>query len=151
MKIRNVKSSYFEGDVFNFHCLPSENYFSEGILVHNCYKENGGDQPVKNMTFEEFKTVIDKMPPLLTQIAFGIMNISTNPDFFKMMEYSREKGIIPNFTCHGFDVSPEIAHRVASLCGAVAVSVYDKEKSYNAIEMFTEIDVKEKIYIRKKK
>ena len=108
-----------------------------------CYKENGGDQPVKNMTFDEFKTIIDKMPPLLTQIAFGIMNISTNPDFFKMMEYCREKGIIPNFTCHGFDVTPEVAKKTADLCGAVAVSVYDKEKSYDAIRMFLDAGMKQ--------
>jgi hypothetical protein len=102
-----------------------------------CYKENGGDQPIHNMTFDQFKVVIDKIPPLLTQIAFGIMNISTNPDFFKMMEYAREKGVIPNYTCHGFDVTPEIAKRSSELCGAVAVSVGER--------------VEEKRYFRRKK
>ena len=40
------------------------------------------------MTFDEFKIIFDKMPKTLTQIAFGIMDIKTNPDFFKMMEYA---------------------------------------------------------------
>jgi hypothetical protein len=108
-----------------------------------CYKDNSGPQPTVNLSFEDFKTILDKMPPLLTQVAFGIMNISTNPDFFKMMEYCRERGIVPNYTCHGLDVTPEIAERTAALCGAVAVSVYDKEKSYNAIKMFTDAGMKQ--------
>ena len=46
-----------------------------------CYKCNGEDgDPTHNMTFEEFKIIFDKMPPTLTQIAFGIMDITTNPD-----------------------------------------------------------------------
>ena len=60
--------------------------------------------------FEEFKTIFHKVNEkrVLTQIAFGIMNISTNPDFFKMMEYTKERGVIPNFTCHGIDMTKEM-------------------------------------------
>ncbi len=101
-----------------------------------CYKNNGGDSDVYNMSFDDFKTIFDKMPPVLTQIAFGIMNISTNPDFFKMMEYSREKGIVPNYTCHALDVNDKYARETASLCGAVAVSIVDKEMSYDAVAEF---------------
>lgn len=108
-----------------------------------CYKGNGGDQPVVNMTLDQFKIIFSKMPKTLTQIAFGIMNISTNPDFFSMMEYSRQHGVIPNYTCHGFDVTPEIAKRTSELCGAVAVSVYSSEASYNAIKMFTDAGMKQ--------
>ena len=103
-----------------------------------CYKGNGGSAPIQNMTLDQFKIILNKMPKVLTQIAFGIMNISTNPDFFPMMEYARSQGVIPNYTCHGLDVTQEIAERTAKLCGAVAVSVYNKEKSYNAIKMFTD-------------
>lgn len=102
-----------------------------------CYKCNGGDQPTHNMTLQEFKTIFDKMPKTLTQIAFGIMNIRTNPDFFKMMKYARKNGVIPNYTCHGLDVTPEIAERTSKLCGAVAVSLLNKKKTYNAIKLFT--------------
>ena len=100
-----------------------------------CYKCNGGDQPTHNMTFEEFKTILSKMPATLTQIAFGIMNIQTNPDFFRMMEYAREKGIIPNYTCHGLDMTPELAERTAKVCGAVAVSLVNKQMTFRTIKM----------------
>ena len=67
------------------------------------------------MTFETFKTIIDKMPIVLTQIAFGITGIQTNPDFIKMLKYCREKQIVPNFTLSGIDLSDKIAKEVA-LC-----------------------------------
>jgi hypothetical protein len=103
-----------------------------------CYKGNGGTQETFNMTFEDFKIIFDKMPKFLTQIAFGIMNIGTNPDFFKMMEYSREHGVIPNYTCHGLDVTKEYAERTSKLCGAVAVSIINKEKTFESIKMFAD-------------
>lgn len=103
-----------------------------------CYKCNGGDQPTYNMTLEEFKIILDKMPKTLTQIAFGIMNIDTNPDFFLMMEYARSKGVIPNYTTHGIDTEPEWVDKTAELCGAVAVSIVDKEETYNTIKKFTD-------------
>ncbi|KKM85546.1 hypothetical protein LCGC14_1287930 [marine sediment metagenome] len=101
-----------------------------------CYKSNGGDQPTHNMTLDEFKIIIDKMPPTLTQCALGIMDIHTNPDFFEMMEYSRSKGIIPNYTTHGLDVTDEAADKTAKLCGAIAVSLVNKKKTFEAIRKF---------------
>jgi len=102
-----------------------------------CYKSNGGRQPTKNMTLDEFKEIFHKMPKTLTQIAFGIMNISTNPDFFEMMEYARQHGVVPNYTCHGLDMTDEFADKTAKLCGAVAVSLLDKNRTYNTIEKLT--------------
>ena len=142
MKVKRVSQEHFDGDVYNFHCSPDENYYANGLLIHNCYKGNGGNQDTHNMTLNEFKVLLGKMPKALTQIAFGIMDIGTNPDFFPIMEYTREMGIIPNYTCHGLDVTDEYAKRTAELCGAVAVSLVDKEKSYDAIARFRDNGVK---------
>jgi len=105
-----------------------------------CYKGNNeGNEPIHNMTFEEFKIIFNKINKnnLLTQVAFGILNISTNKNFFKMMEYARQNGVIPNYTCHGLDVTDKVAQRTSGLCGAVAVSLVNKEKSYDAIKKFS--------------
>lgn len=65
-------------------------------LCGYCYKAN--TPKGHNMTFAEFKNIIDKMP-FLTQIALGAdAHGTTNPDMFQMMEYARSKGIIPNLT-----------------------------------------------------
>lgn len=85
-----------------------------------CYKSNNPNG--HNMTFDQFKNIIDKMP-FLTQCALGAdAQGVTNPDMFQMMEYARSQGIMPNLTIA--DVSEEVAAKLASVAGAVAVSVY---------------------------
>ncbi len=101
-----------------------------------CYKDNGADENTHHMTLEEFKTIFNKMPKTLTQIAFGICDISSNPDFFDMMKYARENNVIPNYTCNGLEVTKEVAEKTAKTCGAVAVSLVNKEKTYDAISKF---------------
>jgi len=108
-----------------------------------CYKSNNGSLPVKNMTLAQFKNILNKMPNTLTQVAFGITDINTNTDFFPMMDYCREKGIVPNFTCNGWQVTKEVAEKVAATCGAVAVSVYNKDASYGAIKSFADAGMKQ--------
>ncbi|MGL4521347.1 MAG: SPASM domain-containing protein [Bacilli bacterium] len=89
-------------------------------LCSFCYKGNNPNG--YNMPFEHFKTIIDKMP-WLQQTALGAdAQGVTNPDMFKMMEYARQKGIVPNLTIA--DVSEEVADKLAKVAGAVAVSVY---------------------------
>lgn len=102
-----------------------------------CYKSNG---QVTNhyMNLEDYKKLLAKMPKTLCQVAFGITDIDGNPDFFEIMEHTRSEGVIPNYTTHGLDITPEIAAKTKELCGAVAVSIVNKEKTYDAIKMFTD-------------
>ena len=104
-----------------------------------CYKNNGEDVNTHHMTLEEFKIIFHKVSKnkVLGQIAFGICDISSNPDFFAMMEYSKDHGVVPNYTCNGLEVTKKIAKKTAKLCGAVAVSLVNKEKTYDAIKKFS--------------
>jgi hypothetical protein len=98
-----------------------------GIPCPFCYKSNSPNNK-SNMSFNMFKNIIDKMPETLVQIAIGADAQGTsNPDMWKMMEYSRSKNIIPNITVA--DISDETADKLVKLCGAVAVSKY-KNKNY---------------------
>lgn len=139
MKVRRIYKEKFDGLVYNFHCLPNENYFSHGVLVHNCYKSNTPNG--KNMSFDTFKAIIDKIPKVLGQVAFGADSMATsNPDLWKMMAYCREIGIIPNLTVA--DVSDEVAANLKKYCGAVAVSRYsDKNVCYDSIKKLTDLDM----------
>jgi sulfatase maturation enzyme AslB (radical SAM superfamily) len=71
--------SYFDDPQMSSHgpeILDLE--ISSGKCMGNCefcYKENGKDINSHNMSFDEFKIILDKMPPTLTQIAFGICDI----------------------------------------------------------------------------
>lgn len=106
-----------------------------------CYKSNTAKG--KNMTFDTFKIILDKMPKTLTQIAIGIGSIDANPDLFMMMNYSRSKGIIPNITINGERMTDSFYDRLATTCGAVAVSIYDKNTCYNAVKALTDRGMKQ--------
>ena len=104
-----------------------------------CYKANS-NRPATNMSFADFKNIVDKMPPTLTQIAFGITGVQTNPDFVRMLKYCREKGIVPNFTLSGIDLTDDLADEIAKHVGAVAVSAYqsNKEVCYDTVKKFVD-------------
>lgn len=110
-----------------------------------CYKSNGlQHNDVENMTLETFKEIFKKLNrTVLTQIAFGICDIETNPDMWKIFEHCRSENIIPNFTCNGLGITVAHAEAAARLCGAVAVSLVNKDHSYNAIRKFTEAGMKQ--------
>lgn len=102
-----------------------------------CYKSN----TVKghSTTFEDFKNCFDKFHKVnglhtTCQIAFGIGDINSVPDLWKMMEYCRENYVIPNITINGDLLTDEIVEKLATLCGAISVSRYDNpDICYDAI------------------
>lgn len=109
-----------------------------------CYKNNTNDAPT-NMSFNTFKKIIDGFPKTLTQIAFGITGVQTNPDFIRMMEYCRSIGVIPNFTLSGIDLTDELAVKISKLVGALAVSAYQTNKNvcYDTVKKFVDLGIKQ--------
>lgn len=109
-----------------------------------CYKGNT-NEPATNMTLGQFQTILSKMPPTLTQVAFGITGIQTNPDFVPMLQHCRDHGVVPNFTLSGIDLTQELAEETAKLIGAVAVSVYPQDKNvcYETVKLYTSLGVEQ--------
>lgn len=97
-----------------------------------CYKGNLPNKG-KYTSFDVAKQVIDKLPKMLTQIAFGVdAQCESNPDWFDIFKYSREKSFIPNVTVA--DITQETADKISDVCGACAVSRYDnKDICYNSL------------------
>ena len=100
-----------------------------------CYKNNTNAKPT-NMSFETFKQIVGSFPKNLSQIAFGITGLQTNPDLPKMLQHCRENGIVPNLTTVGADMTDEMKDMLCKWCGAVAVSCYTgaKELCYKTIK-----------------
>lgn len=101
-----------------------------------CYKSNTAKG--ENMNLETFSKVFKKLPPTITQVAFGIGDIDGNPDLWNIMAFCRDNGVVPNVTINGARMTTEYFDNLAKYCGAVAVSVYDKELTYNAIKELTD-------------
>jgi len=120
---------------------PSTNDNSVNKPCPFCYKSN--TITGQNMTLDTYKNILDKMPVVLTQVAFGAdASCIANPDIFKMMEYTRSKGIIPNITVA--NISEDVADKIASLCGACAVSRYEnKDWCYDSVKRLTDRGMKQ--------
>lgn len=138
MKIKAITRKAFSGKVYNFHCTPNENYFANGILVHNCYKQN--IVTGNHMDFETFKKVFDLLnkQQTMTQIAFGVdaeASEELNPDIWKIFRYTRDHDVVPNVTVA--DITQATAEKIVSLCGACAVSAYQSNKNccYDSVKL----------------
>lgn len=115
-----------------------------------CY-QNAPNSCKPNMTFENYKRIIDEVPTL-TQVALGgAGDPDTHENFEEILAYTREKGIVPNFTSSGILMTPEKAEICKKFTGAVAISSYSRLKSdmtestsvtNNAINMLIEAGVK---------
>ena len=118
-----------------------------GTLGNNpcrfCYKAN--TPTGQNMSFENFKIILDKINKYktLTQIAIGSdATLKSNPDIWKMFEYCRESGIIPNITVANIDDT--VADQLAKLAGACAVSRYsNKNHCYDSVKKLTDRGMKQ--------
>lgn len=115
---------------------------SEGIDTpcKFCYKSN--NPCGKNMTLEEFKELFHKLPRTLTQIAFGIGDLtSLDGEMWKIFKYCRNneyQEIIPNVTINGNYLTDEKAYKLKELCGAVAVSHYN-DSCFDAVKKLTDV------------
>lgn len=97
-----------------------------------CYKQNG---PVgQNMSLATFKKILVRLPPTVTQIAFGIGDIDANPDLWDIFQHCREHDVVPNVTINGARMTSEHYDRLAVLCGAVAVSHYEDDVCFDAVQ-----------------
>ena len=113
------------------------------LICPFCYKSNTPNN-VKYMDFNTFKKLFDTLPKTLTQIAFGAdATLQLNPDIWKIMEYSRENGVIPNVTLANV-INDEIADNLAKYCGAVAISRYHiPDICYNSVKKLTDRGMKQ--------
>jgi radical SAM protein with 4Fe4S-binding SPASM domain len=106
-----------------------------------CYKGNTGAG--KNMDIKKFMSVFAKLPKSLTQIAFGIGDVGSNPDLFDIMGYCRIKGVVPNITVNGHNISDDQIYRLANTCGAVAVSHYNDEDCFGTVSRLSKAGLKQ--------
>lgn len=103
-----------------------------------CYKSNTGNKG-ENMSLDTFKKIFEKITefPSIGQIAFGCGTLRRHPEMWDIFRYCKYNGVTPNLTING-DVDDHEFDKIAELAGACAVSIYDKELSYDAIKKLTD-------------
>lgn len=109
-----------------------------------CYQ---GRKNEPNMRLSDFKLIIDQVKHHTNQVALGGRGDPNKHESFKeIVEYARENGVVPNYTTSGIDLTNEEVE-ISKLCGAVAVSDYDKSFTYTALNKFMEAGIKTNIHL----
>ena len=111
-----------------------------------CY-QNGLKTHMPNMSFENVKRIVDECKGKTFQISYGGRgDVDQHENFEEIMKYTRENGIVPNFTSSGLGFTPEIADICKKYCGAVAISWYRSKYTYKAIQMLLDAGVTTNIH-----
>lgn len=97
------------------------NWCDKGCVF--CYKSS--TRHGLHMALRDYKRVIDEAAEMGTfQVALGGGNPNQHPDFEEILDYTKMKGIVPNYTTNGRGLSESILEATERNCGAVAVSAY---------------------------
>jgi hypothetical protein len=115
-----------------------------------CYKSNTPQQH-HEMSIEDVEKILHNMGfwcyadhrgydfvSPLQQVAFGITR-NTNQNLLPIFKLTRELGIIPNVTTHGYQLTEDQIKEWGKVLGAVAVSRYDNQLCFDTVEAFTRL------------
>ncbi|MHA1816064.1 MAG: radical SAM/SPASM domain-containing protein [Candidatus Heimdallarchaeaceae archaeon] len=134
-------------DPFSLH-LPS--LLDVGIMGHCkhkcrfCYQ---GHEDEPNMKLEDFKSIIDQVKHHTNQVALGGRGDPNHHENFKeIIEYAHLNGVVPNYTTSGIDLTDEHIE-ISKMCGAVAVSDYQQDYTYDALQRFMDAGIKTNIHL----
>ncbi len=94
LPIKSTSKKKYNGKVYNLE-TKDKTFELNNIVIHNC-EHTYWCEPSKNMTFEQFKYIIDNFgdgrPKWLGLTGIGSSYL--NKDFHKMLEYAKSKGTI---------------------------------------------------------
>ena len=116
------------------HCIHG----SKGLCMKAAVQryQNGLKTQLTNMTLENYKKIVDECSGKTFQLALGGRgDVDQHENFEEIMRYTRENGIVPNFTSSGLGFTKEIVDICKKYAGAVAISWYRQEHTTKAIEM----------------
>ena len=117
-----------------------------GVCTVDCY-QGGNSSTGPNMTLGNYKKIIDECRSFVFQVALGgLGDPNQHEDFEKIMRYTRENDIVPNYTTSGFELTEKEVEITKYYAGAVAVSYYSPKQTENAIRMFQSKGVKTNIH-----
>lgn len=128
-------------------CLPS--LLDVGVMgtcQNRCTFCYQGRIQQPNMKLSDFMSIIDYIKVHTNQVALGGRgDPNKHPHFKEMLEYCRKNNVVPNYTTSGIDLT-EDEIEISKMCGAVAVSEYEKDFTYNAIQKFLDAGIKTNIH-----
>ena len=127
------------------HCIHGKS----GLCIKSgvqCY-QNGLHTHHSNMSLENYKKIINQCKDKVYQVALGGRgDVDQHENFEDIMKYTRENGIVPNFTSSGLGFNEEIINICKQYAGAIAISWYRQEHTLKAIDMLLKAGIKTNIH-----
>lgn len=123
MKVKAVRRRTHDGQVYNIATPPNENYFANGILVHNCYQ--GSTRQGQHAPFDVFDNLARALKELrVFECALGGGETTAHPRFVDILRAFRKQGVIPNFTTYSLAwlKDPKVWIPIIREAGSFAVS-----------------------------
>lgn len=109
-----------------------------------CYQ---GDKQEPNMSLNLFKRIIDQSKNYTNQCALGGRgDPNLHENFEEILLYAYDNKVVPNYTTSGNGLTQEQIEISQKYCGAVAVSNYDKDFTYKALNGLIEANTKTNIH-----
>lgn len=116
-----------------------------------CYQDSGKEQKGYK---DPFKKIKEFFGPLTKnqkpfQIAYGGGNPNEHKDFHKIMKWSYENEITPNYTTNGMGITRKVIQTTKKYCGGVAVTCHEHLEKYwtEAVEKFSKAKIKINLHI----
>ena len=100
----------------------------KGIPCTFCYKANTATG--ERMSIENYNKILGLLPKTMTQVALGIGDLF--PELSDFVKTTRDNGYVPNITTNGRDI--DIILNEQTEFGAISVSNYDKDVTYDAVQ-----------------
>jgi len=127
------------------HCIHGNSGLCLSANIQ-CY-QNGLRQKEKNMSVEDFKSIVEQCKGKTFQFALGGRGDPDQHEYFEeILKLCYENHIVVNFTSSGFGFNNKIVKLCQKYCGAVAISWYRNSYTLNAIQLLLENHVKTNIH-----
>lgn len=112
-----------------------------------CYQQGTGNKLGQNMPLSVFKKIMDEISGKTFEVALGgFGNPNEHENFEEMIAYARYKGVVPNYTTAGTNLTNEQIQATKKYCGACAVSWHKEAYTFSAIYRLIEAGVKTNIH-----
>lgn len=109
-----------------------------------CYQDHIHEE---HMKLEDYKAIIDQIKLETNQVALGGRgDPNLHPNFKEIIEYTVKNNVIPNYTTSGLNLTEEQIE-ISKMCGAVAVSAYDKSFTFNSLNRLMKAGIKTNIHM----
>jgi len=154
MILHNLKTGFEILDGINDHPDPFSLEFPSlldigimGTCLNKCEFCYQGQDQKPNMKLEDFRWIIDQSKDQVMQVALGGRgDPNLHENFKEILEYCVKNKVTPNYTTSGKNLTEEQIKISKEYTGAIAVSMYNKNFTFRALEMFMDAGVKTNIH-----